>query len=140
MLSHERAILTMLLAGDRPVLGALRDQLAQAQVTTRESTTCGFFTTFRVPEQVLRLRGAASLQIGDVGAEVSGLRHGAGFILFVRQGVVDFLEGFVYADDVWPKTPEFLRLFYTRHAAPRSPQIVESGYRDLSWADRFEAG
>jgi len=35
-------------------------------------------------------------------ADIEGLAHGAGFTLFLRDGVIDMLEGFSY-DEPWPK-------------------------------------
>lgn len=45
----ERAVLEKLLAGDHPVLTALRAQAQAARLTSREYTGAGFFLTFDVP-------------------------------------------------------------------------------------------
>jgi hypothetical protein len=54
------------------------------------------------------------MEIGDVGAEIAGLQLGAGFLLFIRDGVVSFLEGFTY-DESWPERTDEFRIF--RHSA-----------------------
>jgi hypothetical protein len=40
------------------------------------------------------------MALGDVTATIEGLEHGAGFVLFVQDGVLDVLEGFSY-DEPW---------------------------------------
>jgi len=39
--------------------------------------------------------------LGDIHADVAGLQHGAGFILWVEGGVMTRLESFTYGDP-WP--------------------------------------
>jgi len=39
--------------------------------------------------------------IGDVHAEIEGLEHEAGFVLFIADGRLARLEGFTYSGD-WP--------------------------------------
>jgi hypothetical protein len=98
----EREVVATLLAPDHPVTQALRQQLAGCRVASREFTGHGFFSTLvladRVaPAPVTRKR----LALGDVAAHIDGLEHGAGFILFVRDGVIAVLEGFAYGEP-WP--------------------------------------
>ena len=100
----ERQVLSTLLAADHPVTVALRRQVDQCRVATRELTGHGFFSTLAVADDavaapVTRTRFA----LGDVVARIDGLRHGAGFVLFVKDGVLDLLEGFAY-DEPWPET------------------------------------
>jgi hypothetical protein len=45
------------------------------------------------------------MEISDVGAEFPNLRHGAGFVLSIRDGVVTMMEGFTY-DAPWPGKPK----------------------------------
>jgi hypothetical protein len=78
-----------LLRGGHPVLATLREQLAVATVAAREFTGVGFFTRFHVPPTASRLPSPRPIVISDVHAEVSGLQHGAGFVLFVEDGVLD---------------------------------------------------
>jgi hypothetical protein len=107
----ERKVMEMLLAGDDPTLNVLREQYRVADVTKRELTGVGFFLNFAVPPGAARLAGSGSLHLGDVAAQMEGLQHGAGFILFVREGAIDFLEGFSY-DEPWPPSVEGFRLSY----------------------------
>jgi predicted transcriptional regulator len=64
-------------------------------------------------------------------AEVSGLNHGAGFLLFVKDGTLDVLECFIH-EDSWPADAALHRLYYVR--ADRDGMLVETGERDLHWA------
>lgn len=100
--AFERAVLEKLLEGNHPVLASLRAQLYSCQVSGWESTGYGFFTNLKVdrslkPAPTSRPR----IQIVDVGGKIRGLKHGAGFVLFVTDGYLDFLEGFSY-DEPWP--------------------------------------
>jgi hypothetical protein len=118
----EQGVLDMLLAGDNAALATLREQAARARLASRELSGVGFFCSFEVPREAPRLQAAASLWIGDVNAEVSGLKHGAGFVLFIRDGRLDMLEGFSY-DEPWPEDPGPFTLTY--QCAPRELKLAE---------------
>jgi len=109
----ERDVMTMLLAGEHPLLATLREQFALSTVTNRESTGAGFYTTFHVPENARRLPKKDSFYFGDVGADITPLKHGAGFVLHVRDGALDFLEGYSY-DEPWPDQVDHYTLRYER--------------------------
>lgn len=97
----ERAVLSALL--DRHVeLGApIAAQLAQATVGSREFSGVGFFTNFVFREGAPIQRDLGNAELTGVGAKHPQLPLGAGFILFIRDGVVSFLEGYTY-DSPWP--------------------------------------
>jgi hypothetical protein len=127
----EAAVVQKLLAGDHPFLIALRTQAASAEVRDREMTGVGFYTALRV-QPVPVIAGSGEYELEDVLAELEGLDHGAGFILYVRNGVMDLLEGFSY-DEPWPsavgafslrylREPRVLRL--PRDDEGRSPVVV----------------
>jgi hypothetical protein len=109
----ERAALDKLLDGDDAVLSALREQLRTCCVRKREMTGCGFFTELDVDRA---LAGAPTnvekLRVGDVEACVAGLEHGAGFVLFVRDGYLDMLEGYSF-DEPWPDAITDFTLAYS---------------------------
>lgn len=99
----ERAIMDNLLAGEHPALSVLREQLQIVRVSDREFTGVGFFTRLEVPGSPRRaLALPDTVHITDVVAEIDGLDHGAGFVLYVTDGVLATLEGFTY-DEPWPK-------------------------------------
>jgi hypothetical protein len=100
--SLEQVVIATILAPDHPVLNALRRQFERSHVASRETTGVGFFTELDVPTDVAPAPvKPGRLDLGDVTATIEGLEHGAGFVLFVQDGVLDFLEGFSY-DEPWP--------------------------------------
>lgn len=106
----EHAVLHRLL--DRPgePYDTIRQQLAHATVASREFTGVGFFTEFTVSEEATVARSLPDMTLGDVVAESASLKHGAGFVLFVRNGVVSMLEGHTY-DEPWPDSVDDFRVF-----------------------------
>lgn len=116
--AFEQAVLDMLLAGDHPVLIALRAQAARACLVAREMTGAGFYCDFEVPSDV-SLVTPAHFELGDVDATLEGLEYGAGFLLFVRDGRMTTLEGFSY-EEAWPEEIRDLKLSY-RH----EPRAIE---------------
>lgn len=120
----EAAVLEKLLTDEHKVLRGLRDQLSNARVKSREMSGAGFFTEFEWPGDVEPVAGASRcIRFGDVHAELEGLEHGAGFVLFVDDGVVTMLEGYSYAS-VWPEEETLTSLRY--HPTPRD-------FADLDW-------
>jgi hypothetical protein len=122
----ERRVLEMLLAGDHPVLGILRAQFPRAKVVQREFTGVGFSTHFEIPSDVARLPDQRSFELGDVHADMPGLEAGVDFILFIREGAIDFLEGFTYGDDAWPAAITAFTLSYDQAMGGR---VVSRGHK-----------
>jgi len=83
---------------------AVRQQLSHATVSTRDYSEVGLFTNFAIPSDAPVRRDLGNAELDGVGAEIPGLEHGAGFILFVRDGVISFLEGYTYGDAKFPET------------------------------------
>ena len=95
----EHDAIATILRHDHPIADALRAQLDVCRIKSRRFTGVGFFTDI-VP-QGLAIEGIGHLELGDAHAEVDGVAHGAGFVLFVADGMLAMLEGFTY-DDPWP--------------------------------------
>jgi hypothetical protein len=123
----ERAVMEMLLWGDHPVLQLLRLQFQRATLEQREFTGVGFFTHFAIPPDVPRVASPRSFELDDVHADIPGLEHGADFILFIRDGAIDFLEGFTYGDDRWPEQIGDYRLCYLKE---EGTSVFPSNERD----------
>jgi hypothetical protein len=101
MTDLEMAVMVKFLDGDHSTLKALRQQLASCRVDKREFTGAGFYTDFVVDNSVVdQLHGDFNLD--EVIAEIDGLKHGAGFVLYVRNGMLQSLEGYSY-DEPWPE-------------------------------------
>jgi hypothetical protein len=108
----DKAVVAMLLAGDDPVLQVLREQVRLVANVRRELSGAGFFAYFELPREAPRIEGSPSFQIGDLCADVERLEYGAGFVLFVRNGAIDVLEGFSY-EEPWPDQIGTYTLKYT---------------------------
>ncbi len=108
----EQAVLDKLLVGDEPGLACLRAQQERMRVAKREYSGVGFFTEFTHPPDAPRLQGARSIRFGDVLADISGLDHGAGFLLFIDGGLITMLEGYTNSNEPWPASVEAFELRY----------------------------
>ena len=112
-LKIEKAVLAKLLEGSIPLLVELRRQYAACTIKDREFTGHGFFTDFSVPEGTCK-RDGFDLVIGDVlGEDIPELQHGAGFLLFIDDGILSCLEGFSYGEP-WPTQVDEFRLTYVK--------------------------
>lgn len=98
----EKNVMTKFLDGEDDVLSVLREQYHNAIVKNREFTGKGFFTDYIIPNDIPKLKSQKSFQIGDVIGEIDRVEHGIGFVLFIKNGVIDVLEGFTYGDEEWP--------------------------------------
>ena len=135
----DRTILDALLAGDLLELAILRAQAGVADVRERKMTGVGFFTTFSIPPDAPRLDVAGQRVISGVGAELEGVNHGVGFLLFVRNGQLDVLEGFTF-DEPWPTRVALRRWFYLRPRPGQQGSLVETPDRDLVHVASMLAG
>lgn len=111
MLAIESAVLDMLLAGDDETLALLRAQRDRMHVSERKYSGCGFFTSFGHPPDAIRIPPTSGRAFGDVYAAIPGLAHGAGFVLFFEDGLLDFLEGYTHGED-WGEDPPWFVLGY----------------------------
>ncbi len=106
----ERAVLRKVLEGDHPVLVQLRLQLDSCRAEKREYSGVGFFTTLVVANDAHRADDE-NLRFGDVVAEITGIVHGAGFVVYVEHGQLVMLEGYTY-DEPWPDSIQEFTLRY----------------------------
>jgi hypothetical protein len=110
LLPLEKAVLEKLLEGDFHLLDILRLQLAHCTVAERELTGCGFYLTLAVPETISRIP-ELDAKFGDVVAVLPGLTSGAGFLLYLKNGLLDMLEGYSF-DEPWPVSTDVFELQY----------------------------
>ncbi len=75
---------------------ALTAQIKSARVVSRTNTGAGFYTTLAIPDNA----PATDIEspVGDVGAQVSGVRDGMGFLLWMEKGFARKLEGYSYEE------------------------------------------
>lgn len=130
ILPNETQIMNALLDGNDPVLEILRQQFDSSEVNSREFTGVGSFTYFKVSENSPRV-DPSSFFISDVHLEIEGTENGASAMLFVRNGVIDFLE--VIA--VTGKLPEDYIInsvnYLTRKKVDSFHELIPSMERDL---------
>lgn len=107
----ERAVLEMMTDGKHPSLCNLRTQLGALRVASREESGVGFFLNFDVDRVSCPPTEPRNFTVSDVNAEIQGLAHGAGFVLFVRDGYMTVLEGFAF-DELWPTSISEFQLQY----------------------------
>jgi hypothetical protein len=110
----ESAVLDKMLAKSGEPFDTIRDQLAHASISSRKFTGVGFFTHFMIPSEAPVRRNLARAEIDGVGAKIPGLQDGAGFLLFIRDGVISFLEGYTYGDASWPDPITEFSVFETQ--------------------------
>lgn len=118
----ERAVLEKLFAGDHAVLAVLREQAQEARIASRKYTGAGFFLAFEVPPNA-PVFSTQEFHFGDVSAVIDGLRYGAGFVVFVRDGRLDTLEGYSY-EEPWPNKIRDFELSYRREPRDLSFPII----------------
>lgn len=79
---------------------ALTEQIRDCRVVQREYSGCGFFTSLVVsvgsPLVIVRKDGFRFRNGNDI--EAPELSHGAGSVLFIKDGLLHFLEVFAYVD------------------------------------------
>jgi hypothetical protein len=91
----EKAVLDAICSANPGEKTLLEQQFAAATIVSRDNTRAGFYTDFRVdrtsssPVQGDRRRTGPS-------ANVEGLQHGMGFVLWITDGFADCLEGYSY--------------------------------------------
>jgi hypothetical protein len=106
----ERAVMSALLAGDDPILDALRQQYAAATVSGREQTESKFVTRFDVSSSVPPI-DRKLLHLDDLQVELAGAATPADLSVHVQNGRLHSLEGFVY-DGAFPESPEIRAAWY----------------------------
>jgi hypothetical protein len=125
----ESKVLEWLLGGDDPVLVALRSQFASASIRSREMTGVGFYLYFSVPANTRKLHEEFDVKprfwFGDVEASIDLLERGAGFVLWIEDGLLACLEGYTY-DEEWPE-----------HIGDFSLRYVTGADRDLNLVRRW---
>jgi len=87
----ERKVMEMILDSKEEPFTSLSKQYANASVVERKFTGCGFTTHFNVPD-ALAIDGMHG-NILDVNARFNGSEVLYMFVLFVRNGKINFLDG-----------------------------------------------
>jgi hypothetical protein len=120
----ERQVMSALLAGDDPILAALRAQYAAATVRDREKTASGFVTRFDVPATAPPIERKL-LHLDDLQVELAGTATPADTSVHVHNGRLRSLECFVY-DGAFPESPQIAAAWYygTEKFAGITPELL----------------
>ena len=120
----EVQVMTALLAGDDPVLEALRRQYAASTVSGREKTATGFITRFDVPQGVPPIERKL-LHLDDLQLQLAGTATPADASVRVHNGRLRSLECFVY-DGAFPESPVIEAAWYygTERFAGITPELM----------------
>ncbi len=110
-LSLEKEAIEMLIESDFENAMMLKEQLSRAVIVERTLTGAGFFTSYYVHPEVKRLGEKNKNPIRSVYAKVSGLKIGVGFILFFKDGVINYLECYEYDSVDFPEEITKYELF-----------------------------
>ena len=106
----EVQVMAALLAGDDPLLEALRQQYAASTVSGREKTATGFITRFDVPQGVPPIERKL-LHLDDLQLQLAGTATPADASVHVHNGRLRSLECFVY-DGAFPESPVIEAAWY----------------------------
>lgn len=99
----EREVMEFI-AKEKPQFEAkIMAQYEKCRVTSREFTGHGFFTDFEITDPADSFGDGICDPFGSLYIDLPGVKHGAGFVLFVKNGFISMLEGFVYGDEAWPE-------------------------------------
>ena len=82
-----------------PVYGEkLLNQYITAGIVNRNFTGHGFFTNYCIPDKKFSLGDNINLTLEQIGANINNMKHGAGFVLFIKNGLISCLEGYGYGE------------------------------------------
>jgi hypothetical protein len=98
----EEQVMKKLLNGDHENLAVLRMQYEKVKSVDREFSGAGFFSNFNLSDEAPKLN-LEKLQFGDVIGKINNMTDDVGFVLFINNGTIDFLEGYIYGEDKWPE-------------------------------------
>lgn len=111
----EKEVLEWLSAGDNPVLAAIREQLAGAEISSRKYTKKGFFLHFSPSSSQNKLHELFPIEkdfaFGSVGIQFDGVDDEGTAILFIRNGKIDCLECVMFTGE-WPNKDTGYHFYY----------------------------
>ena len=121
----EKQVMAALLAGDDPLLDALRKQYAAATVRDREMTANGFITRFDVPNTAPSIERKL-LHLDDLQVELAGTKSPVDASVHVFNGRLKSLECFLY-EGSFPSEPEIKSAWYygTEKHSGITPELME---------------
>ena len=95
----ERNALEAILKVDAP---EYQEHIQYLLVEKRENTGVGLYVDFSYMDNKLLFSSEKRTLGKTIFAEIEGLEHGAGFMLYIDEGKITLLEAFCHADNTWP--------------------------------------
>ena len=126
-------LMDVLLAGDDPMLAALRRHYRHATIADYRFTGVGFFLGFTLPHTIVPVH-PSNFDIRDVWIEWACEGSNAMAILAIRNGLLTYLEAVTIEGD-WPHDAQRPRLRYSTRSAGAS-SMERTSARDM---DRVRA-
>ena len=130
ILPNENQIINAILEGNDPILETLREQYKSSKVVSREYTGVGSFTQFEVSDLAPHVKPKGFV-ISDIHLEVKGTENGVSAMLFIKNGVIDFLEIITTTGNL-PEDFVIESIYYFKRKENNSFQnLIASKERDL---------
>lgn len=130
----ETRVLSHFGRGDHPVLAALRQQLAGAEVADRELSRVGVRVTLAVPAAAPRMP-LDFAEFGDVGFSHPEAPTGGAALLSVREGYAHEIDISCYVEN-WPRDQAAFNVHYLRRDGVPPDWgfgLLPSAERDMIW-------
>ena len=112
-------LMRRLFAGPDRVHEVLQEQLGRAELSEVTLTGAGFFADFVVPDDA-PLAEPLEMIGGCVEIVLKGTLAGAGSLVKVSGGRLDFLEVYINGDEPWPERPEVVAFGVSMPISPPS--------------------
>src|SRR5262245_39448142 len=111
----------LLLQGEHPTLGILREQFSRANIGAIRLSGVGFFADIVVPPDAPRV-DPPRIVGGDARIELSGVEHGAACVLFVSDGHLSMLEGYTCGEE-WSENTRVIDVKQVTPIRPRARRV-----------------
>jgi hypothetical protein len=95
----EKTVMGQIIASEPTIAEVLKTQFSSAKVKSRDIRCTGFFTEFEV-DDTSRLIPNIEQPPGAT-AKFEGLKYGALFVLFIKDGLIDTLECCTFGEERW---------------------------------------
>jgi O-acetyl-ADP-ribose deacetylase (regulator of RNase III) len=114
-------LMPLLLQGEHPTLGILREQFQRAHIGAIRLSGVGFFADIVVPPDAPQV-DPPRIVGGDCRIELSGVEHGASCVLFVSDGHLSMLEGYTCGEE-WSENTRVVDVKEVTPIRPRARKV-----------------
>lgn len=116
-MKHEKLInnvMKMLLTNKDYPVKELILQYKNSEMEYIESSEYGFYANFKINNLNLKLKNDhyQSFYLGNVDGSINNIPSAVGFVLFIKNGFINMLEGYTVSIDKWPSNDDLILLNY----------------------------